>query len=63
MVCDVAAREEDTIRDDLYKEYMPMHGKSGINSDLDELLLERGMKTLVFERNRGLITGVFQKEK
>ena len=63
VVCDIAAREEDTIRDDLYKEYMPLHGKSGIARNLDELLSERGMKTLVFEQKRGMITGIFQKEK
>jgi len=63
VICDIAAREEDTIRDDLYKKYMPLHGKSGIDLNLDKKLTELGMKILVFERKRGLITGVFQKEK
>ena len=62
VICDIAARVEDTIRDDLYKEYMPLHGKSGIDLNLDKKITERGMKALVFERKRGLITGVFQKE-
>lgn len=63
VICDIEAREEDTIRDDLYKEYMPMHSKSGINGDLDKALAEEGMKPLVFEKNRGMITGIFQRER
>ena len=62
VVCDVAAREEDTIRDDLYKMYLPLHGKSGIERDMDKQLAKRGMKTLVYESKRGMITGIFQKE-
>ena len=61
VICDIAAREEDTIRDDLYKEYMPLHGKSGIDLNLDKKLTELGMKALVFKRKRGLITGVFSE--
>ena len=62
VVCDVAAREEDTIRDDLYRVYLPLHGKSGIENDMDKELAKRGMKPLVFERQRGMITAIFQKE-
>ena len=62
VICDIAAREEDTVRDDLYKVYMPLHGKSGIENDMDKELAKRGMKRLVFERQRGMITGIFQKE-
>ena len=62
VLCDIAAREEDTIRDDLYKVYMPLHGKSGIEKDTDKELVKRGMKPLVYERERGMITGIFQKE-
>jgi DNA-binding PadR family transcriptional regulator len=62
VVCDIAAREEDTIRDDLYKVYLPLHGKSGIEKDMDMQLAKRGMKALVYERERGMITGIFQKE-
>ncbi len=58
---DVMAREEDTIRDDLYKIYMPMHSKSGVPDDFDKMMAERGMKVLVYERMRGTITGIFQK--
>jgi len=63
VICDIEAREEDTIRDDLYKMYMPKHSKSGIHESLEKELGEMGMKTLVFEKNRGMITGIFQKEK
>jgi len=63
VVCDIAAREENTIRDDLYKVYMPMYSKSGVSINLDEELAERGMKTLVFDKRRGMITGIFQKER
>ena len=62
VVCDIAAREEDTIRDDLYKVYLPLHGKSGIEKDMDKQLAKRGMKSLIYERERGMITGIFQKE-
>ena len=62
VVCDIAAREEDTIRDDLYKVYLPLHGKSGIEKDMDKQLAKRGMKSLIYERKRGMITGIFQKE-
>ena len=62
VICDIAAREEDTIRDDLYKVYMPLHGKSGIEKDTDKELVKRGMKPLVYEKERGMITGIFQKE-
>jgi ubiquinone/menaquinone biosynthesis C-methylase UbiE len=62
VVCDIAAREEDTIRDDLYKIYLPLHGKSGIEKDMDKQLTKRGMKSLIYERERGMITGIFQKE-
>lgn len=63
VLCDIAAREEDTIRDDLYKVYLPLHGKSGIEKDTDKELVKRGMKPLVYEKQRGMITGIFQKEK
>ena len=63
VVCDIAAREEDTIRDDLYRAYLPMQGKSGIERDMDKQLAKRGMKALVFELERGMITGIFQKER
>ena len=62
VVCDIAAREEDTIRDDLYRFYLPLHGKSGIERGFDKTMLERGMKPLVFKVERGMITGIFQKE-
>jgi DNA-binding PadR family transcriptional regulator len=62
VICDIAAREEDTIRDDLYKAYLPMHGKSGIEKDTNKDLAKRGMKPLVYELERGMITGIFQKE-
>ena len=61
VVFDVMAREEDTIRDDLYKVYMPSHSKSGVPDDFDEMMSERGMKVLVYEKIRGTITGIFQK--
>jgi DNA-binding PadR family transcriptional regulator len=63
VICDIAAREENTIRDDLYKVYMPMYSKSGVSINLDEEMAERGLRTLVFDKRRGMITGVFQKEK
>ena len=63
VMCDIEAREEDTIRDDIYRIYMPGHSKSGIHETLNEDLEGRGMKTLVYEKKRGLITGIFQKEK
>jgi DNA-binding PadR family transcriptional regulator len=63
VICDIEAREEDTIRDDLYKMYMPKHSKSGIHESLEKELAERRMKTLVFDKNRGMITGIFQKEE
>ena len=62
VICDIEAREADTIRDDLYKEYMPTYSKSGISEEIKDELEKRGMKTLVFEKNRGLITGIFQKK-
>ena len=62
VICDIAAREEDTIRDDLYRMYLPMHGKSGIKEELRDEMEEAGMKTLVFEAIRGMVTGIFQKE-
>ena len=62
VICDVAAREENTIRDDLYKVYMPLHGKSGIEKDMDKQLVDKGMEPLVYERQRGMITGIFQKK-
>jgi DNA-binding PadR family transcriptional regulator len=62
VVFDVMAREEDTIRDDLYKIYMPMHSKSGVTDDLDEMMTEKGMNILVYEKMRGTITGIFQKK-
>jgi len=62
VVFDVMAREEDTIRDDLYKIYMPMHSKSGVPDDLDEMMTEKGMNILVYEKMRGTITGIFQKK-
>jgi PadR family transcriptional regulator PadR len=62
VICDIAAREEDTIRDDLYKEYMPTQGKSGISLNIDKELTEKGMKVIFFEKKRGLITGIFQKK-
>jgi PadR family transcriptional regulator PadR len=61
VVFDIMAREQDTIRDDLYKIYMPNHSKSGVPDDFDEMMSERGMKVLVYEKMRGTITGVFQK--
>jgi PadR family transcriptional regulator PadR len=63
VICDIAAREENTVRDDLYKEFMPTHSKSGVNANLDKELARKGMKTLVFEKRRGMITGIFQKER
>jgi len=62
VICDIEAREENTIRDDLYRIYMPGHSKSGIHETLDEELEERGMKTLVYEKKRGLITAIFRKD-
>ena len=62
VICDIEAREADTIRDDLYKEYMPSYSKSGLREEIKEELEKMGMKTLVFEKNRGLITGIFQKK-
>ncbi len=62
VVCDIAAREQDTVRDDLYRLYLPMHGKSGIERDFDETMSKKGMTPLVFETTRGMITGIFQKE-
>jgi len=62
VICDIAARLGDTIRDDLYKEFLPLHGKSGIDVELDKQLAQRGMKTLLFQIERGMITGIFQKE-
>lgn len=62
VVCDIAAREVDTVRDDLYRLYLPMHGKSGIERNFDETLAERGMSVISYELERGLITGVFRKE-
>jgi DNA-binding PadR family transcriptional regulator len=61
VVCDIMAREEDTIRDDLYKVYMPMHSKSGLPNNLDEVMAERGMKPLFFEITRGMVMGIFEK--
>jgi hypothetical protein len=61
VVCDIAAREEDTVRDDLYRLYLPLHGRSGIERDFNKTMCDRGMKPLVFELKRGMITGVFQK--
>ena len=63
VVCDIAAREENTIRDDLYKLYMPTHSKSGVSENLDKELAEKGLKTLVFNKKRGMITGIFEKAK
>jgi PadR family transcriptional regulator PadR len=62
VICDIEAREENTIRDDLYRIYMPRYSKSGIHETLDEELEERGMKTLVYEKKRGLITAIFGKD-
>ncbi len=61
VVCDIAARKENTIRDDLYRLYMPTHSKSGVSENLDKELAKKGLKTLVFEKNRGMITGIFKK--
>lgn len=61
VVSDIVAREENTIRDDLYKTYMPKHSKSGLPDDFDKLMTSKGMKVLFYEKERGLITGIFQK--
>jgi hypothetical protein len=63
VVCDVAAREENTIRDDLYKEFMPLHSKSGVPDSLDKEMAEKGMNPLFYEKKRGMITGIFKKER
>lgn len=61
VVCDILAREEDTIRDDLYKVYMPNHSKSGLPNNLDEIITEKGMKPKIFEITRGMVMGIFEK--
>ena len=61
VVCDIMAREEDTIRDDLYKIYMPNHSKSGLPNNLDEIMAEKGMKPLFFDIKRGMVMGIFEK--
>jgi len=61
VVCDIMAREEDTIRDDLYKVYMPNHSKSGLPNNLDLVMAERGMKNVFFELTRGMVMGIFEK--